>query len=141
MHRNNDDAPRILFVCYGNVARSQMAESFYNQYTCSHRATSAAADLNAGTRYKHPAQDVITVMREENIDVSNNIVKPVNAVMVKDADVIIVMCDMDDCPRFLSDSGKVRHIPIPDPHSISIDYTRIVREEIKKMVLELVHSD
>jgi hypothetical protein len=51
------------------------------------------------------------------------------------------MCDIDDCPRYLLDSGKVEHIPIPDPFGITIEYTRNVRDEIKRMVLDIIHSD
>lgn len=135
---NTADVSKILFICYGNVARSQMAESFYNKYTSSHHASSAAADLNAGIKYKRPAQDVIMVMLEEDIDISKNIVKPVSADMVRDADKIVVLCDLDDCPRFVLDSGKVKHIPMPDPRGLGIGYTRSVRDEIKRMILDLM---
>jgi protein-tyrosine-phosphatase len=132
---------KILFICYGNVARSQMAESLYNEYTHSNDAKSAGVGYSIGNRFMHPAGDVIKVMLEEGLDVSKNTVKSVTKEMVDGADKIIVMCDLDDCPRFLLDSGKVEHIPIPDPYSISIEYTRGVRDEIKRIVLDLIHSD
>lgn len=35
---------KILFVCYGNVGRSQMAEAYYNHFTKSTKAISAGTD-------------------------------------------------------------------------------------------------
>jgi protein-tyrosine-phosphatase len=118
-----------------------MAEAFYNKYTGSEMASSAAADLNAGIKYRHPASDVVTVMREENIDVSKNLVKPVDLSKVKNADRIIVLCDLSDCPKFVLDSGKVEHIPVSDPHSVSLEYTRSIKDDIKRMVLDLIDFD
>jgi hypothetical protein len=61
--------------------------------------------------------------------------------MVKEAEKIIVMCELTDCPKYLLDSGKINHTPVADPHGINIDYTRSVRDEIKKIILEVIHSD
>jgi protein-tyrosine-phosphatase len=128
----------ILFICYGNVARSQMAESFYNKYSKSGRAMSAAADLNAGTKYKHPAQKIVTVMLEEGIDISKNSVKPVSKELVEATDKIVVLCDLNDCPRFVLESGKVIHMPVLDPGALDISFTRNIRDEVKRIVLSIL---
>jgi protein-tyrosine-phosphatase len=118
-----------------------MAEAYYNKYTDSNDAKSAGIGYGIRDRYIYPASDVIKVMLEENIDISKKQVKSLTKEMVDDAKKIIVMCGMDDCPKFLLDSGKLEHIPIPDPYGISIEYTRSVRDEIKRLVLDLIHSD
>ena len=117
-----------------------MAEAYYNKYTNSNNAKSAGVGYGIRGRYIHPASDVIKVMLEEDVDVSKKEVKAITREMVDEADKIIVMCDLDDCPRFLLDSGKVKHIPIADPFGISIEYVRSIRDEIKSLVLDLIHS-
>jgi arsenate reductase len=132
---------KVLFICYGNVARSQMAEAYYNKYTNSNHAKSAGVGYGVRDRYIHPASDVVKVMLEEDVDISRKNVKALTHEMVEEADKIIVMCDLDDCPSFLLESKKVEHVPIPDPFGISVEYTRNVRDEIKRLVLDLIHAD
>jgi protein-tyrosine-phosphatase len=105
-----------------------MAEAYYNKYTDSSDAKSAGVGYGIRDRFVHPASDVIKVMLEENVDVSKKTVKPLTREMVSDAKKIIVMCELDDCPKYLLDSGKIEHIPIPDPYGISVEYTRTVRD-------------
>jgi len=129
---------KILFICFGNIARSQMAQGYYNYYTNSTDAQSAGASMNAGERYKHPTDDVIKVMREDGIDVSKNPVRVVTKKMVDDAQKIVVFCSLDDCPKYVRDSEKTVHIKVTDPYWISEEYTRISRDEVKKAVLDLL---
>ena len=42
---------KVLFVCRGNVGRSQMAEAYYNFFTKSNMATSAGTDPTTPARY------------------------------------------------------------------------------------------
>jgi protein-tyrosine-phosphatase len=132
---------KILFVCYGNVGRSQIAEAFYNKFTNSDDAKSAGVGYGVASRYKHPTEEIIRVMLEENIDISGNKVKALTKEMADSAEKIIIMCELTDCPKYLLDSGKTMHMPIADPYGININYTRSVRDEIKKMILELIHAD
>ena len=132
---------KILFVCYGNVGRSQMAEAFYNKYTNTNDSGSCGVGYEVGEKYLHPTSDIVKVMLEENIDISKNAVKSITKQMVNESERIIIMCDLDDCPKYLLESIKIKHIPISDPYGIHIDYVRGIRDEIKAIVLDLIDSE
>lgn len=58
---------KILFICAGNVARSQMAEAYYKHITRAALATSAGVLDFTPAKYGHPISGVIKVMNEEGI--------------------------------------------------------------------------
>jgi arsenate reductase len=132
---------KVLFLCYGNIARSQMAEGYYNHFTNSSDAKSAGVSNNAGLRYAHPAPDIIKIMLEEGIDISEKTVKKFSSSMINDVDNIVVMCDIDDCPKSITSSGKLIYKPFSDPYGLGLDYARSVRNDIKEMILDLIHSE
>ena len=122
---------KILFVCSGNVGRSQMAEAFYNQLTKSQNAFSAGIDPNTPLKYPEIPSQVRLVMAEEEIDVSRQKVKLINRCQVGRAAQIFVMCQKEDCPAFLINSGKVVYWQIEDPYQLSLDDLRRIRDQIK----------
>ena len=58
----------VLFVCSLNAGRSQMAAAFFNSFADPASATAMSAGLNPASRV-HP--EVVTVMREVGIDLSD----------------------------------------------------------------------
>lgn len=127
---------KILFVCIGNVGRSQIAEAFYNFFTNSNDALSAGT--NAPTIYKNPSEEIIEVMKEIGIDISKNKVKQLTESMVDKAEKIIIFCKKDLCPQFLLSSKKAEFIEIPDPYQSSLENHRKVRDAIKLEVKKIV---
>lgn len=61
--------PKILFVCHGNVGKSQLAEAYYNHFTNTENASSAGVDPSTPSRYTCPTKEVCDVMTEEGIDI------------------------------------------------------------------------
>lgn len=61
---------KILFICSGNVGRSQIAEAFYNDFTESHNALSAGIDKNTPAKYPKIPDGICKIMTEENLDLS-----------------------------------------------------------------------
>lgn len=103
--------PRILFLCTGNSCRSQMAEAIVN-----HLFGEVAEAVSAGTdpRPVHPL--AVTVMRELDIDISQQISKPVETFSGESFDLFITLCDRarENCP--LSFEGQRRlHAGFADP--------------------------
>ncbi len=77
----------ILFLCKSNVARSQMAEVFFNKYSKVHKAKSAAIIKPQEKMHKL----VVRAMAEIGIDISKDISKKVTEKMIDEADVVILM--------------------------------------------------
>lgn len=115
-----------------------MAEAYYNKYTGSSDTVSVGTDPLTPYKYPKLAQEVIDVMREEGIDVSEKVVKYINQDMINSAEKIIVLCDKKLCPNFIQDSKKVTYWQIKDPYNTSLDNFRIIRDQIKAKVLELI---
>ena len=103
---------RILVLCTGNSARSQMTEGFLRSFDPKLEVYSA------GT---HPGPRVnpfaIQAMKEVGIDISGGTPKSVNQFVHEPFDYVVTVCDDADknCPNFRGKVGKRMHIGFPDP--------------------------
>jgi protein-tyrosine-phosphatase len=122
----------------GNVARSQMAEGFYNKKTRSNNATSAGILDFTPEKYVHPNKEAIYVMNEEGIDISNYSVKTIKKDMLKKVDEIYIMCKKTECPLFLLKGKNITFWKIDDPDGSSLDNYRNIRNQIKEKVNEII---
>ena len=129
---------KILFVCRGNVARSQMAEAYYNFFTKSGDASSAGVLDFTPVKYGHSVKEVIQVMKEDGIDISQQNVKFITEEMVKASDRIFAMCKKEECPQFLLNSNKITFWNIDDPYDTSLENHRKIRDEVKEHVQLLI---
>jgi protein-tyrosine-phosphatase len=129
---------KILFICRGNVSRSQIAEAYYNHFTKSDDASSAGILDFTPSKYGHPAEEVVKVMKEDGIDISQQIVKFITEEMVNKADRIFVMCERKECPEFLLNSNKITFWDIDDPCDTNLENHRIIRDKVKKHVEQLI---
>ena len=135
---------KILFICRGNVARSQIAEAFCERYT-----EGKIQAISAGTKLSRDEQTIeefgsvvdnlTTATKEEGIDISKNVCKKVNKEMANRADKIVLIVDEEDpVPDYLTENPQAVRWDIPDPKGKSLEFTRKVREEIKERVKELI---
>ena len=103
--------PRILFLCTGNSARSQIAEALLEQ-TSEGRVEAASA----GSKPKplHPL--AVRVMKKRGIDISANRTKHLHELLSRRFDSVITLCDRvrEVCPEFPSHPDLV-HWSVPDP--------------------------
>jgi protein-tyrosine-phosphatase len=126
---------KVLFVCTHNSGRSQMAEAFFNKYAPPHiRAISAGSQ---------PAErlnrTVVHAMKELDIDISRQQPKLLTVEMLDSADMVITMGCMDGnaCPAALVptiDWG------LDDPQGQPIDKVRRIRDDIEKLVKQLIEE-
>ena len=102
---------RVLFLCTGNSARSQMAEALAEQL--SDGAISAAS---AGSRPKPLHRGAIRVMRDRGIDISGRRSKHLHEFTGQRFDYVISLCDRvrEVCPEFPG-GPQLIHWSVPDP--------------------------
>jgi arsenate reductase len=102
---------RVLFVCTGNKARSQMAEGLLR-----HFAGDRFEVHSAGTQPSGLAEETVAVMREIGIDVSGQQSKHVEGYAGQSFDYVITVCDSarQACPIFPGD-GRRLHWDVEDP--------------------------
>jgi len=131
----------VLFVCQGNVARSQMAEAYYNYFTNSNNAKSAGVSDTAYKKYLRPVDEVVQVMKEENIDVFDKKIKKLTEQMVSEADKVFVLCEKEICPLYLLNSEKVIFWSVADPYETNVDNFRKIRDLIKSKVLSIINNN
>lgn len=134
----NCNEKKILFICHGNVARSQIAEAYFNHFTNSLNATSAGCDPTTPSRWPKIAPEVIEVMEEEKIDVSTKKVKYVEEEMLNGIDKVIVLCNKECCPNFILNHHDVLFWDIEDPYGSSIENFRKIRDKIKPFVSNIL---
>src|SRR3970040_2194136 len=102
---------RVLFVCTGNKARSQMAEGLLR-----HLAGERLEAHCAGTRPSGLAEETVAVMREIGIDVSGQRSKHVDEYAGQAFDYVITVCDSarQSCP-VVPGGGQRIHSDVEDP--------------------------
>lgn len=106
---------RVLILCTGNSARSQMAEGLWNRDGGEDWEVQSAGSSPAG--YVHPL--AIQVMNEIGIDISSNRSKRMDDVSREGLDLVVTVCDKakEFCP-ILPDVKKQLHWPFDDPAAI-----------------------
>ena len=137
---------KVLFICAGNVARSQMAEAFLKKMT-----NNKIESFSAGTKISGPEQplgelmpnikEVLEVMKEEEIDVSKYIRKQLTKQMIEECDkVIVIMEKKEPIPHYLAQSPKLIQWSVPDPKGQNLEFTRNVKNQIKTYVKNFLNN-
>ena len=124
---------RVLILCTGNSARSQMAEGLLR-----HDAGNVYEVFSAGTKPSHVRPEAIVVMREVGIDISGHRSKSVDEFAGQDFDYLITVCDnaKESCPVFPAKTKRV-HWSIADPAAVqgsqgeALTAFRRVRDELR----------
>jgi protein-tyrosine-phosphatase len=124
--------PSVLFVCVHNAGRSQMAAG-YMQYLSDGEVTV----LSAGSAPKESINPIaIQAMAEEGIDIAGNQPKVLTPEAVQASDVVITMGCGDACPFY--PGKRYEDWVLDDPAGQGIEAVRVIRDEIKSRVLQLL---
>jgi arsenate reductase len=123
-----------LFVCLHNAGRSQMSAALFERAAIGrHHALSAGSEADPNG-HVHP--EVIEVMRELAIDLSDRRPQRLTTELAQQADVVVTMGCGDACPFI---PGK-RYIDweLPDPKGRPVEEVRATRDEIATRIEDLV---
>ena len=124
---------RVLILCTGNSARSQMAEGLLR-----HDAGDHFEVASAGVEPSRVRLEAIEAMREIGVDISAHRSKAVDEFAGQEFDYVITVCDNanERCPIFPGNVKRI-HWSFDDPAAAGGDYDsrlalfRRVRDEIR----------
>jgi arsenate reductase len=134
---------RILFLCRHNSCRSQIGEAWV-RHLLADRFDACSAGVD-GERSVNPR--AVQIMNEFGIDISRATSKFVTDFEKDCIDMVVTVCDTDNCPSFTSNKTVIRlHQAFDDPPALTSDMTdeakildvyRRVAIEIRDYVLML----
>ena len=127
------DVKKVLILCTGNSARSQMAEGLLKHITQNKYEINSA-----GTKPSIVRPEAIKVLAEIGIDIKHNRSKSVDEFINDEIDYVLTVCDNanENCPYFPAKT-KLIHYSFEDPAEIQGDEEtrlnafRTIRDEIK----------
>ena len=127
---------RILVLCTGNSARSQMGEGLFRQ-----EGGAQVEVFSAGTKPTLVRPEAIAVMREIGIDISGQRSKSVDEFAGESFDFVVTVCDnaRDVCPVFPAGTQRI-HWSFEDPAAVKggeqerLTAFRRIRDQIRERV-------
>jgi arsenate reductase len=133
-------APRVLFLCTHNSARSQMAEALLRS-----RSRGRVEVESAGTEKTLVRPLALQVLQEIGIDASAQTSKTLDRFIDEHFDYVITVCDAanDACPTF-PNAGAREHWSLPDPSKATgseeeqLAVYRAVRVDLEERVAALI---
>ena len=141
----------VLFVCYGNICRSPMAEGFLKKMLEDFNEPVKIEVLSAGTNAYGgpPTSEAIKVMRGEGIDISSFTSRQLTEELVEKADLILAMkksykdriiswdpqsgCKVFTLKEFAGETGD---LDVNDPYGGGIVTYQTCAKEIKLAIIK-----
>ena len=102
---------KVLFICTGNSCRSQIAEGLLKKLANNHYEV-----FSAGSHPSKVHPNAISVMKEWDIDISNQTSDSIKDYLKRGIDIVITVCDNanETCPIFPNQTKRI-HWSIEDP--------------------------
>lgn len=126
----------VIFACVHNAGRSQMAAAFFNAAADPSRARALSAGT-APAAHVHP--EVVDVMREVGIDLSQAQPTRLTPELAAGAKLLVTMGCGEACPFV---PGLQRDDwALPDPKGQAVEQVRKIRDDIRARVQRLVATE
>ena len=126
--------PSVLFVCVHNAGRSQMAAGYLSVLS-EGRVEVRSAGSDPADQLNSVA---VQAMAEDGVDITTATPRVLTVDAVQESDVVITMGCGDACPVF--PGKRYEDWALDDPAERPLEEVRVVRDEIKSRVLELVRE-
>ena len=138
---------KIIFLCTGNSARSQMAEGFARDLNEKFYKDKDLVILSAGVSPKPINLLSIKVMAEKGIDLTKHKSKSLDDIDLTNADYIITLCGdaKDNCP-YVGAKTKNLHWDLLDPANAEgseeekLNFFRKIRDEIEIRIRDFLKT-
>lgn len=135
--------PRVLFLCTGNSARSQMAQGWLRAL-----AGERFRVVSAGTHPTRVNPLAIAAMRERGVDISHQRSKSVKRFLDRRFEYVITVCDQaaEACPSFPGATQRL-HWSFADPAAVTGDDAtrsqafRVARDAIEARLREWLEQE
>lgn len=126
----------VLFACIHNAGRSQMAAAWFNALADKSKARAISAGTEPGSRV-HP--EVLTAMREVNIDLEGIAPQKLTDELAATATILITMGCGEACP--VVPGLRRMDWPLEDPKGKPVERVREIRDEVKSRVSALLDAE
>ena len=138
---------KVLFICYANVGRSQVAEACFKMLS-PHECESAGIAVNdriaamklASRKLKdNPNQSSVQYIRRElGVDISEKERRQLVPEMIDTADFVVVIAEKERWPSYLQQCNKVLFWDIQDPVGMTDESADEVYRQVQRRVEQLV---
>ena len=137
-----ENKQKVLFICTGNSCRSQIAEGLLKDMANEHFET-----FSAGSHPSRVHPNAITVMKENNINISDHTSDSINQFRNVGINIVITVCDNANqvCPVFPENVKRI-HWSIDDPFrgwdsgQSHLKNFRKTRDELRKRIQNLINE-
>jgi protein-tyrosine-phosphatase len=141
---------KVLFICFANVARSQIAEACFKTMSRHHcdsagiRVDDRIATGNLSSRKVKDAptrRSIEYIKREFGVDIGEKERQQLVPEMINTADLAVVIAEKKIWPNYLKEGGKVMFWDIPDPFGQTDAFAdgvyKLVRQKVEQLVAEI----
>ncbi len=125
----------VIFACVHNAGRSQMAAALFNKYADPKKAKAISAGTEPADKV-HP--EVLTIMKEIGIDLSDSKPTFLTQELAEKADLLVTMGCGEKCPYVPGLARK--DWPLEDPKGKGVEKAKEIRSKIESLVLDLLRS-